>query len=132
MLDRLRSMEVFVCAAERRSFTAAAVMLNMSATMVAKHVRFLEMRVGAKLLNRTTRTQSLTEMGRLYYERCRQLLADAEAADACIDELKAIPRGVLKIHAPVSFGSLRLAPALAKYLRRHPDVKVDLALSDRT
>lgn len=131
MLDRLKSMAVFVCVAERRSFVVAAKTFGMSATMAAKHIRALEDRVGAKLLNRTTRTQSLTEVGRVYYERCKQLLIDAEAADASVDEMKVMPRGVLKIHAPVSFGSQRLAPALAGYLRRCPDVRVDLTLSDR-
>ncbi|QDQ82040.1 LysR family transcriptional regulator [Paraburkholderia megapolitana] len=124
-------MSVFVCAADRRSFAAAAEVFGISPTMVGKHVRFLEERVGAKLLNRTTRQQSLTEVGRLYYERCRQVLADADAADACADEMRAAPRGVLKVHAPVSFGSQRLVPALARYLRRYPGVDVDLTLADR-
>jgi DNA-binding transcriptional LysR family regulator len=132
MLDRLTSMSVFICAADKRSFTAAAEVFGISVTMVGKHVRFLEERVGAKLLNRTTRRQSLTEIGRIYHERCKQLLADADAADACVDEMRASPRGLLKVHAPVSFGSQRLAPALASYLRRHPQVEVDLALHDRT
>lgn len=132
MQDRLTSMSVFICAADKRSFTAAAEVFGISATMVGKHVRFLEERVGAKLLNRTTRRQSLTEIGRIYYERCKQLLADADAADACVDEMRASPRGLLKVHAPVSFGSQRLAPALASYLRRHQQVEVDLALHDRT
>jgi|SRR5882724_9905998 len=91
-------------------------------------IRFLEERIGAKLMNRTTRQQSLTEVRRIYYERCKQLLADADAADACADEMRAVPRGVLKIHAPVSFGSQCLTPALANYLGRFPDVKVDLKL----
>ena len=132
MLDRLKSMAVFVCVAERGSFAVASDVLEMSAAMVAKHIRFLEDRLGAKLLNRTTRTQSLTEVGRVYYERCKQLLIDADAADVSIDEMKSVPRGVLKIHAPVSFGSQCLAPALAKYLKDCADVKVDLTLSDRT
>jgi DNA-binding transcriptional LysR family regulator len=132
MLDRFKSMAVFVCVAERRSFAVASEVFGLSPTMVAKHVRFLEDRIGAKLLNRTTRKQSLTEVGRVYYERCKHLLADAEAADACVDEMKSVPRGVLKIHAPVSFGSQRLAPALANYLRSCPDVKVDLTLSDQS
>lgn len=131
MLDRLHSMAVFVCAADKRSFTAAADLLGISATMVAKHVRFLEERVGERLLNRTTRQQSLTEVGRIYYERCRQVLADAEAADACAAEYRNAPRGVLKIHAPVSFGTERLAPALARYLQLNPSVDAELTLSDR-
>ncbi|AKJ70177.1 LysR family transcriptional regulator [Pandoraea thiooxydans] len=131
MLDRFVSMAVFICVADKRSFTAAADVFGISATMVGKHIRTLEARVGAKLINRTTRQQSLTEVGRLYYDRCKQLLADADAADACAEDLRAAPRGVLKIHAPVSFGSQRLAPALADYLRRYPEVSVDLALTDR-
>ncbi|MFC5474421.1 LysR family transcriptional regulator [Paraherbaspirillum soli] len=131
MLDRFTSMSIFICAADKRSFTEAAEVFGISTTMVGKHVRFLEERVGAKLLNRTTRQQSLTEVGRIYYERCKQLLADAEAADACADEMRISPRGLLKVHAPVSFGSQRLAPALAAYLGQHPEVKVDLTLSDR-
>jgi DNA-binding transcriptional LysR family regulator len=131
MPDRLTSMAVFVCAADKRSFTAAAETFGISATMVGKHVRWLEERVGAKLLNRTTRRQSLTEIGRIYHQRCKLLLADAEAADACADEMRTSPRGLLKIHAPVSFGSQRLAPALAAYLRIYPQVEVDLALNDR-
>jgi DNA-binding transcriptional LysR family regulator len=131
MLDRFTSMSVFICAAEKRSFIKAAEVFGISATMVGKRVRILEERVGAKLLNRTTRQQSLTEIGRIYYERCKQLLADAEAADSCADEMQASPRGLLKIHAPVSFGSQRLAPALAVYLRRNPLVEVELTLNDR-
>ena len=131
MLDRFTSMSIFICAADKRSFTAAAEMFGISATMVGKHVRFLEERVGAKLLNQTTRKQSLTEVGRIYYERCKRLLADAEAADACANEMRAAPRGLLKIHAPVSFGSQRLSPALTHYLHRYPEVDVDLTLADR-
>ncbi len=125
------SMAVFIAAADKRSFTAAAEVFGISSAMVGKHIRVLEERLGAKLLNRTTRQQSLTEAGRIYYARCKQLLADAEAAEACLEEMQASPRGVLRIHAPVSFGSQRLAPALVPYLRRYPDVEVDLVLNDR-
>lgn len=130
-MDRLTSMAVFVHAAEKHSFTAAAEHFGLSPTMVGKHIRFLEERVGTRLVQRTTRRQSLTEAGQLYYERCKQLLADAEAADACVDALRATPRGVLRIHAPVSFGSQRLAPALADFLKRYAEIEVDLALGDR-
>ena len=131
MLDRFLSMSVFVAAADQRSFTAAADQFGISPTMVGKHIRMLEERVGARLLNRTTRRQSLTEVGRIYYERCRELLAGVEAAEASADEMRATPRGVLRVHAPVSFGTQRLAPALADYLSRYPDVDIDLALADR-
>ncbi|MGZ5198386.1 MAG: LysR family transcriptional regulator [Telluria sp.] len=131
MLDRFTSMSVFVAAVDQRSFTEAARAFGISATMVGKHIRFLEERVGARLLNRTTRQQSLTEVGQIYYLRCKQLLADAAAADACADEMRAAPRGLLKVHAPVSFGSERLAPAMARYCREHPQVELDLTLSDQ-
>ncbi|KHN49132.1 LysR family transcriptional regulator, partial [Dickeya fangzhongdai] len=80
MVDRLTSMSVFVKAAELGSFAAAAEALSLSAQMVAKHVAWLEARLGVRLLNRTTRRQSLTDIGRSYYERCRMVLAEAEAA----------------------------------------------------
>ena len=131
MLDRFLSMSVFVRAVDEHGFTAAASSLGMSATMVAKHVRALEERVGEKLLLRTTRRQALTDVGRIYYERCRRVLAEADAADACAAELRNTPRGVLKVQAPVTFGTERLAPALALYLRQHPAVDVELSLSDR-
>ena len=103
----------------------------MSAQMVAKHVAFLEDRVGARLLNRTTRRQSLTEIGHAYCQRCRQTLAEAEWADSVGNEARAEPRGRLRISAPVSFGSTSLVSLLARYLRDHPAVEVDLVLADR-
>ena len=81
-MDRLTSMAVFVKTVDLGSFAAAADALNMSGPMVGKHVRFLEQRLGARLLNRTTRRQSLTDIGHAYYERCRTVLAEADAADA--------------------------------------------------
>lgn len=131
MPDRLDSMQAFVCAVNEGSFTAAANVLAISPTMVAKHVRFLEARLGEALLNRNTRRQSLTEVGTLYLERCRKVLAEAEAAETCVAALREGPRGLLKVHAPVTFGTERLAPALAGYLARYPAVNVDLTLSDR-
>jgi DNA-binding transcriptional LysR family regulator len=131
MLDRLSSMAIFICAVDRRSFTGAAEHFGLSPTMVGKHIQSLELQVGAKLLNRTTRQQSLTEVGRVYYDQCKQILADFETANGCADEMRESPRGLLRIHAPVSFGSQRLAPALAAYLDLYPNVNVDLTLSDR-
>ena len=131
MLDRFTSMSVFVSAVDQGSFTDAATACGMSATMVGKHIRALEQRLGAKLLSRTTRQQSLTEVGRLYYERCRQLLEDLRQADASADDIRTSPRGLLRIHAPVSFGSQRLAGAIASYLQRYPETRIDLSLYDR-
>jgi DNA-binding transcriptional LysR family regulator len=130
-MDKLRNMEVFVAVVDVGSFTAAAEAFNISPVMVGKHIHALEQRLGARLLTRTTRRQSLTEIGRQYAERCRQILADIAAAESGAEAMRATPRGTLKINAPVSFGTQRLAPAMADYLALHPEVSLDLALNDR-
>lgn len=125
-------MAAFVKAAEVGSFAAAAEALGISPQMIAKHVTYLEDRVGTRLLNRTTRRQSLTEIGRTYYERCKVVLADADWADSLAAEAKAEPHGRLRINAPVSFGAKTLVPMITRYLKRYPEVDVDLVLNDRT
>ena len=130
-MDRLVSMAAFVKASDAGSFAAAASALGISPQMVAKHVISLENHLNARLLHRTTRRQSLTEIGRTYYERCKLILAEVEAADAMAHDARAVPRGRLRINAPVSFGTHSLIPMVTSYLRRHPAVEVDLVLSDR-
>lgn len=125
-------MAVFVRSVESGGFAAAAKAFGLSATMVGLHVRALEDRLGSRLLNRTTRKQSLTEVGRLYYERCKRILAEIEIAEASGIELHAAPRGRLHIAAPVSFGVHALAPAIADYLALYPDVEIELTLNDRS
>jgi DNA-binding transcriptional LysR family regulator len=98
--------------------------------MVGKHVRSLEERLGARLITRTTRRQSLTEIGRSYYERCRRILDDVRNAEADAEATRLAPRGELRISAPISFGALRLAPDLADYLAAYPEVGVELDLTD--
>lgn len=130
-MDRLASMAAFVKTVEAGSFAAAATALRLSPQMIAKHVTWLESRLGARLLNRTTRRQSLTDIGRAYYERCKLVLADVDWADSLADEAKGTPRGRLRVNAPVSFGTHSLTPVVARYLRLYPEVEVDLVLSDR-
>jgi DNA-binding transcriptional LysR family regulator len=130
-MDRLTSMAVFVKAADLGSFTAAGTVLGLSSQMVGKHVSFLEERLGTQLLHRSTRRQSLTAIGQTYYERCRVVLAEAEAAEATARELSTTPRGRLRISAPVTFGSVALAPLVAGYLRAYPQTEVALDLTDR-
>lgn len=130
-MDRLTSMAVFVKTADSGSFAAAALAFGISSQMAGKHVSTLEERVGARLINRTTRRQSLTEIGQIFYERCKALLADAEAAESVAQQLSAAPRGRLRITAPVTFGACCLAPMIARYLKAHPEVRVELALTDR-
>lgn len=131
MLDRLTSMAVFVKAADAGSFTAAGVALGLTPQMVGKHVVALEERVGATLLQRTTRRQSLTETGRRFYERCRAILAEADAAFALEEVASAVPRGRLRLSAPVGFGACWLAPVLTDFLDKHADIEVELTLADR-
>lgn len=131
MLDRFRSMEVFVAAVDAGSFAAAAAQLGMTPQMVARYVQALEERLQATLLQRTTRRQSLTELGSQYYQRCVQLLRDAEAADALAQEAQSEPSGQLRISAPYQWGSQTLADFAAGFLQRYPQVSLDLRLSDQ-
>lgn len=130
-MDRLTSMNVFVRAAELGSFAAAANDLRLSPQMVAKHIARLESRLGTALLNRTTRRQHLTDIGRSYYERCKIVLSEAEAADAIALEMKVTPSGTLRVNAPVTFGTSTLAPFITQYLAQYPETQVELTLSDR-
>ena len=130
-MDKLVSMGVFAKSAELGSFAAAAQALNISPQMVAKHVAGLEADLGLTLINRTTRRQSLTDIGLAYYDRCKVVLAEVEAADALAQEMLSQPRGVLRISAPITFGAFSLAPFVTRYLARYPDVQIDLSLSDR-
>lgn len=130
-MDRLTSMGAFVMAAEAGSYAGAAQRLGMSPQMVAKHVAALEHRLGARLLNRTTRRQSLTELGSAYYERCKHIVSEAQAADSLAQIMTDTPRGTLKVSAPVTFGSYSLMPFVTDFLRQFPEVEIDLHLTDR-
>ncbi|MCA0046528.1 LysR family transcriptional regulator [Mesorhizobium sp. B283B1A] len=130
-MDRLESMAVFVRAIDLGSFAAAAVALDLSGPMVGKHVRFLEERLGVRLINRTTRRQSLTDFGRAYYERCRVVLAEAEAADALAADQLSEPRGKLRVTMPAHFGRHCVTPVLLQLARQYPMLELDLSLSDR-
>ncbi|WP_323119439.1 LysR family transcriptional regulator [Burkholderia alba] len=130
-MDKLSSMAMFVRVVECGSFSAAADASRVSPTMAAKHIRTIEQRLGARLLHRTTRRQQLTEVGRLYYERCKHVLAEVELAEASASELQASPRGHLRVIAPVSFGSHSLVPALTDYMTRYPEVSIELTLDNR-
>jgi DNA-binding transcriptional LysR family regulator len=129
-MDSLLGMRIFVLAVERGSFAAAARECRITAPMVGKHIRALEERLGSRLLARTTRRQHLTEVGRRYYERCRRILQQVDDAELEAHAARDAPRGVLRISAPISFGSVRLAPELVEFLDRHPAVEIELLLED--
>lgn len=132
MLDRLRSMEVFIAAATAGSFAAAAAKLGMSAQMVARHVHALEDRLQVRLINRTTRKQSLTEIGHLYCVKCKAALAAVDAADVLAMEAHDQPHGRLRVSAPHQYGSHSFIRFVAGFMQRYPNIEIDLNLSDRT
>ncbi|MFM0132979.1 LysR family transcriptional regulator [Paraburkholderia sediminicola] len=130
-MDKFVSMEIFVAVVEAGSLTAAAERFDISSAMVGKHIRSLETRLATRLLTRTTRRQSLTEIGRQYYEQCRRILADVKAAESLAEAMAAAPRGVLKVTVPLTYGVEVFAPAMTDYLSAWPDVSLELDLSNR-
>ena len=130
-MDKLTSMAVFARVVEANSFTSAAAQLGMSRSAVSKAIAGLEDRLGARLLNRTTRRLALTEVGQAFYERCARIVAEAEDAELAVSHLQVSPRGTLRVNAPVSFGLRHLAPALPDFMKRYPEVRVSIDLADR-
>ncbi len=130
-MDRYSGMAVFVKVVETSSFAATARHLGMSPAMVSRHIQLLEERLGARLLNRTTRRVSPTEVGQIYYERCLRILSELEEADRAASESQSVPRGRLRVTAPMTLGTRHLAPIIADYLRQYPEVAIDLSLDDR-
>lgn len=130
-MDKHTAMRVFVNVVDLGSFTRAAEALEISRTMATTHVARLEEHLRARLLHRTTRRLSLTEAGTAYYEKCAALLAEIESLEESLEAMTDQPRGVIKISAPVSFGYLYLGSALAEYLDRYSQVKLDVSLNDR-
>ena len=130
-MDRLISMAVFKRAVEAGSFAAAARHFGISPEMAGNHVRALETHLGVRLLNRSTRRLQLTEAGGSYYERCNQILADIEEAEAEAGSKQLVPRGLLRIAGPLTFGVLHLASAISDYMTLYTSVSVDVSLTDR-
>lgn len=128
-MDRLTSLTAFVRVVDTGGFSAAARKLNMSTTMVSNHIQALEERLGARLLNRTTRKVSVTEIGKAYYDRCIQILSDIEQADDIAGALQSVPRGTLRIHSATHMVPF-VAGVVAKLLSTYPDVKVDLRMGE--
>ena len=130
-MDRLQALNAFVRVVESGSLAKAAERLGVSVSWVSRQVADLERHLDARLLNRTTRRLSLTESGRDFHERSVQLLADLEEAEEAAGAGTARPRGTLRLSAPVTFGARHLAPAVAGFVALHPQVRLDIDLSDR-
>jgi DNA-binding transcriptional LysR family regulator len=130
-MDRLTSMSVFVVAAEEGSLIAAARRLGLSASMAGKHVAAVESEMKVRLMQRSTRSLVLTEAGRAYYARCKRILEEFEEAKREAADTQDIVRGVLRVAAPVTYGTLHLSGVMAAFLERHPEVTLEVTLSDR-
>ncbi len=130
-MDNVSEMEVFVRVVQAKSFSEAARSLGLSPSAVSKQIGRLEDRLGARLLNRTTRQLSLTEIGAAFHERAERIVADIAEAERAVSHLHGAPRGLLKVNAPVAFGIDHLAPLLPGFMAGNPEVAVDLSVNDR-
>lgn len=128
-MDPLDGIAAFARVVDSGSFSGAARRLGISKSAVSAHVQRLEERLGIRLLNRTTRSLSLTEAGTAYYRHCARILAEAEAAEQAAGALQREPRGTLRISAPDSFGWMHVAPAVPAFLERYPGLSIDIAAS---
>ncbi|RXT48907.1 LysR family transcriptional regulator [Bradyrhizobium betae] len=130
-MDSLVSMRVFCLVAELKSFATAAQRLRISPAMASKHVMQLEKRLGTRLLNRTSRRVSLSESGALYFEQARQMLDSLDEVEAAVSHATVVPRGTLRLTAPVWMANTIFAGVLADYQARYPEVRLDIDLSGR-
>jgi DNA-binding transcriptional LysR family regulator len=130
-MDRLTEMEAFATVVDQGGFTDAAKKMGISKSAVSKHVSSLEARLGARLLNRTTRRVSPTEIGLAYYDRARRVLNDAGEADALVTSMQSAPSGLLRISVATDFGVNHLSPVLGEFLQEYPEITVNMVLNNR-
>ena len=130
-MDRLGAMNAFAKVAALGSFAEAARVLGSTRSATSKAVMELEHLLGVRLLDRTTRRVRATEAGLAYYDRCVDILARVEETEMQVARLHGEPRGVLKVNGPMSFGALYLGPAVAEFMAKFPDLKIELTLTDR-
>lgn len=130
-MDTLTGIKVFLQVVESGSFVAAADRLDVSTAMVSKHVMAVERRLGVRLLNRNSRSLSLTEPGRIYFERCKVILEDLEGTELELGSLGSTPRGTLRVTCPSWFASERVARVLAEYRTHFPEIVIDISFEDR-
>ena len=124
-------MTVFVTAVDAGNFSAAARVLGLTPSAVSKQISRLESRLGARLLNRSTRRTSLTDVGRDFYDRSRTILAEIDEAERAVGHASDEPRGTLRVTASISFGQRQIVPLVPEFVSRFPDVRVDMVVSDR-
>ncbi len=130
-MGQLEDMQVFVRVVEAGSITKAAGQLNLAKSAVSKRLSDLESRLGSKLINRTTRTSSLTEAGHQYYQRVQLLLGEVDSLNGDIARENKVLTGSLKLAVPLTFGVTHLTPAIDLFMRQHPELSIELDFSDR-
>src|SRR6202012_3464789 len=130
-MDRIDAMQAFVAVADLKGFAPAARKLGLSPSGVTRLIAALEDRLGARLLQRTTRAVTLTDVGARYLERVRRILSDVEEAESAAEGERTRPSGRLAVSAPVGFGRLHVSPVMSQYLARYPEVTAELRLTDR-
>lgn len=129
-MDKLSALNIYRRVVELNGFSAAAKDLDYSSAAVSKNIQALEAELGARLLNRTTRRITLTDAGRIYYEKICQILDNLDNADQLITDLSYSPRGNLKINVPMSVGINVITPHIPQFLKAFPDIKIDFVMSD--
>ena len=130
-MDTIDGMRTFIAVVSEGSFSSAAKRLDMSPQLASKYVAQLEARLGARLINRSTRRMSITEAGQAYFERRQYVLAEIDEMESAVGDATTAARGTLRINAPMTFGTMHLSQAIAEYQRGQPEVSVDLMLDDR-
>jgi DNA-binding transcriptional LysR family regulator len=130
-IDRIKDISAFVHVAEAKSFTTAAEQIGLSRSAVGKSVSRLEDRLGVRLLQRTTRSVSLTDEGAAFHERCVRILADLDEAEMAMLSHAQAPRGRLRLELPVSFGRLHVLPILSRFMNKWPELSVNVSFNDR-
>src|SRR4051794_36007095 len=130
-VDSLWQLEAFTEVVGSRSFSRAAEHLGVTASAVSRAVAALEKRLGGRLLNRTTRSLSVTDEGAAFYTRCLAILTDLHDAERSVARTRGAPRGKLRVDAPLALGDQLLAPAIPEFIRRYPEVSIDLSLRDQ-
>lgn len=130
-LDKLTAITIFVRVVDENGFSSAARSLNLSTSYVSRQISALEARLGVRLLNRSTRRQSLTPVGALFYRNSASILAQLEEAELAVTQMQSVPRGLLRVSCPEAFGCGYIAPAVAAFMGLHQDLEIELILEDR-
>ncbi|MBY6244136.1 LysR family transcriptional regulator, partial [Methylosinus sp. Sm6] len=130
-MDRFDTITAFIAVVDHKGFAPAARSLGVSASLLTRLVAALEERLGVRLLQRTTRSVGLTDAGARFLERARRIVADLEEAERVAENEQSAPRGRLSLSAPLMFGRMHIGPLIGRYMNAHPQLTVELSLSDR-